>query len=202
MATTARAASAPADATTGARSSVRASTDRVAELIGTLDQMPDQGAASIARELLQIVLDLHGAALAALLDAVGQRGGEDRQRDALLRDEAVEGVLLLHGLHPAGIEDRARAALDRLQAELAAHGVDVDGLECRDGRLNLRLAVVTPTRFGDGSAAAVRQTVDAALQAAAPDAAGVEIHGLPARVVVVPLSSITVRPSPARVPVA
>ncbi len=148
------------------------------------------------------MLDLHGAALATLVDAVGQRGGDERPLDAVLRDEAVEGVLLLHGLHPAAIGVRARAALDRLQPQLVAHGVAVDGLDRRDGTLHIRLEVVAPTRFSDDSVAAVQRDIEAALQAAAPDAFGVEIHGLPARVVMVPLSSITVRPSAARAPVA
>jgi len=176
----------------GERSGVAHATDRVAELIGALETLPDQSAASMARELVQLVLELHGSALGTMLQAVGD---SDRSGalDVLLTDEAVEGVLLLHGLHPADFETRVRGALNRLHPHLALHGVKVESLECAGEAVRIRFGLIEAGRYREDSAETIRREIEAALRAAAPDATRIDIDGLPARVSVVSVGSITVR---------
>ncbi len=176
----------------GGRSGVTQATDRVAQLIGALETLPDQSAASMARELVQLVLELHGSALATMLQAVAE---SDRAGalDVLLTDEAVEGVLLLHGLHPADFESRVGGALHRLHPHLALHGVKVESLECAGEAVRMNFALVEATRYREDSAETIRREIEAALRAAAPDATRIDINGLPARVSVVSIDSITMR---------
>src|SRR5262245_29997981 len=54
-----------------------------------------------ALELLQIVMDLHGAALDRLMEIVAESGDAGWHLiESFGRDETVGNILLLHGLHP------------------------------------------------------------------------------------------------------
>lgn len=172
-------------------------TARVEELVGALEALPDQAAASLARELVQIVLDRHGAALAAMLDTIGGEPTGSRLIETLLRDDDVRGVLLLHGLHPAGLEARVREALERLHPHLGVQGVAVEAVEFEEARVRVRLGLSDAGRYAghssDESAEAIRREVEAAVFAAAPDVAELRCEGLPGRITLVPVSSIKVR---------
>ena len=58
------------------------------------------------REIVQAVLDLHGAGLERILGHLADAGDRRRVLDACARDEVVGGLLLLHGLHPLDLEER------------------------------------------------------------------------------------------------
>ena len=64
---------------------------------------------------MQAVMDLQGTALERLLEIV-HAAGEPGQAiiDGLARDELVSSLLVLYGLHPLGIEDRVRLALEKV----------------------------------------------------------------------------------------
>lgn len=168
-------------------------TARLQELVGALDALADQTAASMARELVQLVLELHGSALATIVETMGAERAGARLVETLLRDPEVEGVLLLHGLHPADLEQRVRSALARLHPHLGVQGVAVEAIDIADGRVRVGLGLSDAGRYRDDSADAVRREIEAALGAAAPDLAGLAIEGLPAHVATVAISSITVR---------
>ena len=73
---------------------------RIEELVGALQGSADDEARASARELVALVLELHGTAwakLLALLDGDSQR---EALRGALLAEPAIAEILLLHGLHP------------------------------------------------------------------------------------------------------
>jgi len=168
-------------------------TARLEELVGALDALADQTAASMARELVQLVLELHGAALSSMFETIEADPAGERLIGTLLGDTGVEGVLLLHGLHPHELEARVRAALDRLHPYLGLQGVAVEGFDIADGRLSVRLGPSDAGPYRQGSAEAIRQQVEAAVFAVAPDLAALDIEGLPAHVAIIPVSSITVR---------
>ena len=167
-----------------------ATTQRLSELVAALDGLADQTAASLARELLQRVLELHGAALSRIIATIGA----DRQGSSLLeslaRDDAVAAVLLLHGLHPRSLEQRIDDALRRLHARLAVQGMAVDGVEIVVDRVRVRLRLADTALWRNAQADQIRREVEQAVLAAAPDLGSLEIDGLPAAITLVPVSSI------------
>ncbi|HZS40083.1 MAG TPA: NifU family protein [Polyangia bacterium] len=133
-------------------------------LVGEVERLGDAAARDKTRAIVRAVLDLHAAGLERLFAVVATRG-EPIERailDGCAADPLVASLLLLHGLHPLGLEARVRAALDELRA---APG-DVELIGIADGVVRVRVA-----------SAALRTSVEAALVEAAPDAAAIELEG-------------------------
>ena len=142
---------------------------RLDTLLQESARIADPAAQVHARALVQAVLNLHCAGLERILALL-----DPTTLDACVQDEIVGGLLLLHGLHPLELEERVREALEQVRPTLQLHGCAVESFDVNDGVVLLRLA-------GDceSSAAVIRQTLEEALTAKAPDAAAVEIEGLP-----------------------
>lgn len=143
---------------------------RIDELVAAVEAMADPAAQANARELLQAVLELHRQGISRVLELAGAENTA-----AFARDDLVASLLLLHDLHPAPLEERARAAVARARPELAAEGCTVEFIELREGVVRVRLE-----RLAGGHhtrAATVHAALEETIWAMAPDAAGVEIVG-------------------------
>ena len=73
-------------------------TDRLAALIAEIERVPDPSTRAAVQELVRLVLDLHGEALARVLELVG-----DANEDLLRRiatDDVLRPVYELHDLAP------------------------------------------------------------------------------------------------------
>ena len=93
-------------------------------LIQNLERLPDPAARDQARELVQTLLDFHGAALARILGRVADMGDPGRALiTALADDDIVSSLLLLYGLHPLDLETRVEQALERVRPYLRSHTV-------------------------------------------------------------------------------
>lgn len=143
---------------------------RIDELVAAVEAMVDPAAQAIARELLQAVLEMHRQGISRMLEIAGAE-----QTAAFARDDLVASLLLLHDLHPAPLEERARAAVDRARPELSAEGCTVELLELREGVVRVRLERLAGGHHAN--AAAVHTALEETIWAMAPDAAGVEIVG-------------------------
>jgi hypothetical protein len=149
---------------------------RLEELIRALDGHPDPSAKETARELLALVLDLHGIGLAKLMGIVTTAEGSILAR--LVEDKQVQAILLLHGLHPDDLATRVRRAGDRLRPHLGIRGLRLDVVEIARGTVRLRL-------HGSGAAAikapllwTLPGEIEDAVVEAAPDAEKILIDGL------------------------
>lgn len=145
---------------------------RVEEAITSLDSLPDTRGREAARELMEAVVDLHGAALARLIAIVAKSGHGEALYEAFAADHLVAGVLLLHGLHPELPDVRVRRALEALRPSLRAQGAEVMLAEVADGVARLRLRMPGASRE---DAAMLRREVEAAIVEAAPDLAEIAI---------------------------
>jgi Fe-S cluster biogenesis protein NfuA len=145
-------------------------------LLSEVERWSDSAAQSHAREIVQAVLDLHGAGLDRILGHLAA-GGEPGAaiRDACAGDEVVAGLLLLHGLHPLDLETRVLQALDQVRPYLRSHGGNVELLDVRDGVVRLRL--VGSCHGCPSSAVTMKQTIEEAILGKAPDATAVEVEG-------------------------
>ena len=154
---------------------------RLDALLRELDHLADPAARATFQEILQTVLDLHGAGLDRLLGRVAD-GGEAGQEvlEFCAEDEVVGGMLLLHGLHPLDLEGRVRQALDSVRPYLRSHGGNAEVLAIEDGVVRLRLE--GSCHGCASSAATVKQTIEQAICGRAPEVIAVEVENVVDRV--------------------
>lgn len=152
---------------------------RVEELIAALESTPDETVRGQVRELIQNLLELHGAGLERVLGVVYDSGvSGSAVIDELGRDQLVSGLLLLHGLHPLDLETRVRNAIEEVKPRLSLHGGSVDLLGVTpEGRVQLKLQ--GNCHECPSSRLTLRFSIEEALFAAAPDLTGLDVEGLP-----------------------
>lgn len=153
---------------------------RLEELIGALDEHPDPAAREPARELVELVLDLHGVALAKLMGVVAAAEGGTAILARLAEDDQVKSMLLLHGLHPERLDVRIRKAVERLTPHLGVHGLRLEVVEIAKGTARLR---VRPGNGGTVKASllwTLPSEIEDVIVEAAPDIEKVVIEGLDA----------------------
>jgi Fe-S cluster biogenesis protein NfuA len=121
-------------------------------------------------ELLGEMLDLHGEGLARMRDALAPGLLAD-----LAEDPVIAKMLLVHGLHPAPLEERVLAALARVRPYLASHGGDVELLGLTDDVAQLLLK--GSCNGCAASASTLELAIERALEEDAPDLLGIEVEG-------------------------
>jgi Fe-S cluster biogenesis protein NfuA len=140
------------------------------------EQVADPAARARLQQIVQAILDLHGAGLERLLGHVAEAGEAGNEiPDACARDDVVGGLLLLHGLHPLDLEARVRQALESVRPYLHSHGGNVELLDVRDGVVRLRLE--GNCHHCPSSALTMQQTVEEAILGKAPEVTAVEVEG-------------------------
>jgi hypothetical protein len=159
----------------GDRSELDGSLRRIEALIAALDRIPDPSAREPARELLELVLELHTLGLARITAIVAAAPGGSSLLDRLAEDPQARAILLLHGLHPQEAEARIRAALDRLRPDWALRGVGVRLREVAGGTARL---IASAGGTGPIDAVVLRREIEAAIVEAAPDLDEIVIEGL------------------------
>ena len=174
---------------------VRRRLQRVEALVETVQRTADPSVRAATQELVEAILDLHGAGLDRILEIVtGVADNGAAMLDRFSRDELVASLLLLHGLHPVDFDTRVHKAIETLVPALALAGRrHRTAAASRKAWSALRL-----TRNGHGcsGSTALQQTIRSAFYEAAPDLERLEIDEVsePAPVAVVPLSSLRRNP--------
>lgn len=125
-----------------------------------------------AMELVQALLDLYGEGLARIA------AREPGALASLDGDEVVSHLLLLHGLHPAPLDERVRGALDEVRPYLESHGGGVELLGTEGGLVRLRLE--GSCNGCPSSTATLKLAIEDAIHKAAPDVVDVVAEGAPA----------------------
>ena len=148
---------------------------RIEGLLEEIEALPDATAREKASGLVEALLHLYGEGLARIVDLLSER--EDRRELAatLSGDELVSQLLILHGLHPAPLDARVRAALDIVRPYLESHGGDVDLLGIEDGVVRLRLE--GSCNGCPSSAVTLKLAIEDAIHKAAPDVERIEADG-------------------------
>jgi hypothetical protein len=134
---------------------------RIEDLVRRLDAIPDRESRESARELLQAILELQGAALERIMELVfdsGEAGKAAIRRFAA--DSLVASLLVLHGLHPDDLETRVQHALTKAHA-------NADLLGVFEGVVRVRLT---------SGACGLKESVAALLAEAIPDAAEIVVE--------------------------
>jgi hypothetical protein len=151
---------------------------RLEQLIEALNTSPGAPGREPARELVSLVLDLHGIGLARLMAIVSNTEGGAAIVARFLKDEQVRALLLLHGLHPDGLETRVRQAVDRLRPHLGVLGLRLFVVEVTKGAVRLRVERSSTGAIDALALLTLPAEIENAVAEAAPDAEAVSIEGL------------------------
>ncbi|MFP5205324.1 MAG: hypothetical protein ACLGSH_08215 [Acidobacteriota bacterium] len=113
--------------------------EHIEELVRRLRTQGDLGTRAIAKELLQCVLKLHGAALEQILDAIADMPGGDAALRRVGQNVLVGSVLSLHGIFPLApdLESEADVNSARLLLRPREAGAKVIPIERGSARLKL-----------------------------------------------------------------
>ncbi len=149
-----------------------------------------------AEELVRLVVELYGAGLERLLELAYDAGAlGDDVLAALAADELVSSLLLVHGLHPYGVEERVERALDGVRPYLGSHGGDVRLLEVSaDGVV--RLELLGSCDGCASSSVTLELAVDGAIRSAAPEIVRIDVESAPsagASAQVIPVDALASR---------
>jgi Fe-S cluster biogenesis protein NfuA len=156
---------------------VRRRIEHLETLIHDLERLPDSAGREQARELVQTLLDFHGAAVAKLLERIAGLGEPGNALIASLADdELVSNLLLLYGLHPLDLEMRVKQALDQVRPYLRNHKGDVELLGVADGIVRLRMQ--GSCHGCPSSALTLKNAIEEAIYALAPDVVAIEVEGV------------------------
>jgi Fe-S cluster biogenesis protein NfuA/nitrite reductase/ring-hydroxylating ferredoxin subunit len=150
----------------------------IEELVRKVDSASDPGLRTAAQELLQAIMELHGAGLERMMEIVHQSGELGAQIiESFERDELAKGLLLLHGLHPVDLQTRILEALEKTRPYLRSHGGNVELLGVDDaGRVKLRLQ--GSCHGCPSSAVTLKLAIEDAIYDAAPDISALFVEGV------------------------
>jgi Fe-S cluster biogenesis protein NfuA len=125
---------------------------------------------------MQAVMDLHGSSIERMLEIIHDSGEPGKSIiERLGRDELVQSILLLYGLHPRDLHTRVADALDSQRAFLRLHGTNAELVSIDEaGVVTVRLQA-KPGGCGS-TATSVKSTIKAAIQEAAPDAGSIVVE--------------------------
>jgi Fe-S cluster biogenesis protein NfuA/nitrite reductase/ring-hydroxylating ferredoxin subunit len=150
---------------------------RVQELQSRLESVEDPQARELAEELVSAVVQMYGAGLERILHSL-LAGGEEGERLALelAEDPRVATLLLIHDLHPVGLEERVQRALEHVRPYMESHGGNVELLSLNEGvaRISLRGSCSDCA----ASSVTLELAIKQALEEAAPDLEGLEVEGV------------------------
>src|SRR5579863_6632700 len=150
---------------------------RIGGLVSELENIEDPEARVSAKALVQLLLDLHAAALERVMEVVAQND-EAGQRiiDNLGGDPLVSSLLVLYGLHPLDFESRVSRAIEKVQPQVRKGGGELDLLGIASGAVRVRLQVTGHACGTTGKA--LKTLVEDALYEAAPDMERLQVEGL------------------------
>jgi Fe-S cluster biogenesis protein NfuA len=149
------------------RGEFRLQTERVEKLAARLESAGDPEIRATALDLVQSVVELHGAALQRLIDSLLQTPAGERALGEALENDLVSSMFLLHNLHPDDIETRVLRGIEKARPYLKSHGGDVELAAVRDGIVHLRLHGTCGSC--PSSSATLKNAVEDALFEVAPD---------------------------------
>ena len=150
---------------------------KIGGLVQEIEEIADPALRASTKNLMQSIMDLHGAALEKALGIVAGAGEPGMNLITQLgHDPLVSSVLILYGLHPDDIQTRVVNAVDRMRPQLRKQGCEVEVLAVNDGAIRVR--VETGSHSCGSTAKTVQASLEDAIYDAAPDLSSLVIEGL------------------------
>lgn len=158
--------------------------ESIETVIRQIEATSDPNVRTAARDLVQLVMELHGAGLERILEILRANGESGQSVLASLgRDDMVSSLLVLYGLHPLSIEERISQAIEKANRQMRARSATVEVLSVTDGAVRLNLKA-------NGHGPALKEIVEGAIYQAAPDVTSLIIDGAEEKQAFVPLEML------------
>jgi Fe-S cluster biogenesis protein NfuA len=150
---------------------------QLGKLITQFDQMPDGPPKTACKELVQLLMDVHGAGLDRIMEIVFESDGPGPAIiDKLGNDTVTSSLLLLYSLHPQDLETRVQQSVDRMRPRLRKLSCSVELAGIIEGAVQVR---VTAGGHSCGSSSKdIRTIVEECVFELAPDIVSLEVLGL------------------------
>jgi Fe-S cluster biogenesis protein NfuA len=171
---------------------------KLGALIAQIDQFPDGPQKAAGKEVVQLLMEIHGDGLERMMEIVFESCDAGQKAiDELGQDPIVSSLLLLYSLHPDPLTTRVGKALDRLRPRLRKLSCAAELVSIDEGVVTVRLA--TAGHSCGSSTQEMRALVEEGIYELAPDLTSLHIEGLeePAASGFVALESLLGTPQPA-----
>ncbi|MGC1421603.1 MAG: hypothetical protein WA815_04590 [Terracidiphilus sp.] len=150
---------------------------QLGKLIVQFDQMPESPQKTACKELLQLLMDVHGAGLDRMMEIVF----ESEEPGPLIvermgHDTITSSLLLLYSLHPEDLETRVERAIENMRTRLRKLSCSVDRASVIEGAVQVR--VITGAHSCGSSTKDLRAILEDGIYELAPDLTSLEILGL------------------------
>ena len=147
---------------------------QLGSLVGELDSAKNDRSSAATRELVQLLMEVHGTALERMMEIIFESGtlGEAIIQKAG-EDPIVRHLLLLYSLHPEDMESRILTALAGTESRLRKLNSEAELVSIRDGAVQVR--VCTSGHACGSTAKTVKALVEECIYDMAPDLVSLEI---------------------------
>jgi hypothetical protein len=158
--------------------------ESIEQVIRQIEATGDPNVRTAARELVQLVMELHGAGLERILEIL-RSGGDSGQflLEGMGRDDLVSSLLVLYGLHPVSLEERICQGIEKANRQMRSRSATVELIGMEDGAVRLNLKA-------NGHGPALKEVVEAAIYQAAPDVTSLVIEGAEEKQAFVPIEML------------
>ena len=137
-------------------------------------------------DVIRLVTELYGAGFERVLAIVDKAAPE--VVDALVADELVASLLVVHGLHPSTLAARVEAALESVRPFLHHHDGDVELLDIDENVGAVHLRLLGSCDGCPSSSVTLNLAVETAIREAAPEISIIDVEGREEEAVTVPVS--------------
>jgi len=152
----------------------------IGDLIEKIEGIADPAVRATAKELVRLLMELHGTGLERMLEVTFHAGDAGVSIiDELGRDSLVSSLLVLYGLHPDALETRVTKAVERIRPSLRKQGCKIERIAADEGVVRIEMEVGEHTC--GSTVTTIRSTVEEAIYEAAPDVTSLFIEGLDAK---------------------
>ncbi len=150
---------------------------RIGERVHELESIADPAVRSSAKELVQLLMEMHGTALERMLEIIFQSSdGGTRVIDELGQDPLVSSLLVLYGLHPEELQTRVERKLAEVRSRLYKMGAEATLLGVNGTEVRVRVSI--EGHVCGSTTQNVKAAVEEAIYEAAPDLTSLVVEGL------------------------
>ena len=147
---------------------------RLGVLVGELEQAQAAGSNISTKELVQLLMEVHGTGLERVMEVIFESGAAgDEIINRLGRDSITRSLLLLYSLHPDPLETRVATAIETAAPRLHKLGGEAELVAIRDGAVEVKLR--GPEHSCGSTAKNLQSVVEECIYELAPDVASLTI---------------------------
>ena len=164
---------------------------KIGGLVHELETIADPASRAAVKELVQLLMDVHGTGLERMMEVVFESGPTGSAIiDKLGQDSITGSLLLLYSLHPDDLETRVLKAVERLRSRLRKLSCSAELARISEGTVQVRVG--WSGHSCGSSAKDIRAIVEEGIYELAPDVTLIEVLGLeePSSGGFVPLKSL------------